>query len=103
MKNEKRVRNFDNRPLLPKEKAKLHSLEKEVIREYEKIVRRPFMKDDLIPMKMCIRAATPAQIVNLIKRFKYQKNFTDFFYLVKPCTQMFKNKRGGSKQDGKQK
>lgn len=103
MKNEKRVRNFDNRPLLPKEKAKLHMLEREVIQDYERILRRPFMKDDLIPMKMCIRAATPAQIRQLMGRFKGQTNFTEFFYLVKPCTQMFKNKRGGSKHDGRQK
>lgn len=103
MKNEKRVRNFENRPLLPKEKIKLHILEKEVIQDYEKILRRPFMKDDLLPMKMCIRAATPAQIRQLMIRFKKQTNFTEFFYLVKPCTQMFKNKRGGSKQDGRQK
>lgn len=99
MDEKKRIRIFDNRPLTYKEKKKLHELEQEVIRDYEYILKRPFMKDDLLPMKRCLKAATPAQIKSMMFRFKTQKNFIEFFYLVKPCEQMFKNKRGGKKHD----
>jgi len=95
----KRVRNFDNRPLTPYEKCRMHMYEQEVIRNYESILKRPFMKDDILPLKRCLRAATPAQIRSMILRFKSQKNFLDFFYIVKPTEQMFKNKRGGKKYD----
>ena len=99
MSEEIRVRNFENRPLNYQERQKLHPLEREVVQNYESILKRKFMKDDLLPLKRCLRAATPAQIKSMIFRFKSQKNFTEFFYVVKPCEQMFKNKRGGKKHD----
>lgn len=94
-----RVRNFENRPLTYQEKNKLHAMEKEVVKSYESIMKRPFMKDDVLPMKRCLRAATPAQIKSMLFQFKKQPNFTEFFYIVKPCEQMLKNKRGGKKHD----
>lgn len=98
--NEKKVRNFENRPLSQREKSKLHMYEREVVQKYESVLKRPFMKDDLISLKRCLQSATPAQINSQIVRFRNQKNFVEFFYLVKPVEQMFKNRRGGHKNDG---
>jgi len=96
---ERRVRDFENRPLTYHEKQKMNIFEKEVMQSYESILKRPFMTEDVIPLKLCLRFATPAQIKSMMFRFKPQKNFIDFFYLVKPCKQIFKNRRGGKKYD----
>lgn len=74
--------------------------EQKVILHYMKTRKVPFYRDELISLKKCIMAATPAQINALIDRFHktYPDNFTDFHYLVKPVTQMFKNRRGKQAQ-----
>lgn len=90
---------IQDRPLSQQEKMKLHEFERKVIFYYENTTKRPFMRFELIALKKLILIATPEQINSQIKRFhydkKYSQNFKDFYYVVQPVERMFKNKRGG--------
>lgn len=92
---------MENRPLTAKERYKLHENENQVVKTYERVTKNTFMRYDVIPLKKCIKIATPKQIESQIYRFYKQNpdNFTDFNYLVKPIVQMFKGKRGRNKGD----
>jgi len=90
-----------NRRISSEEKSRLHPNEIEVIKAYEKITKHPFMRFDLILLKRLIKIATPAQIIAIIYKMhkSYPENFKDFSYVVKPVEQMFRNRRGGKKND----
>ena len=88
-----------NRPLSRDEKRKLHPYYQQVIQHYEQVTKRPFMRDELIVLKLMIEKAYPAQINQSISRFYklYPDRFTSLHYIYKPVCNMFKNKRGGRK------
>lgn len=94
---------FENRPLTKHEKEKLPKEELEVVRCYEYTTKRKFMRFDVPLLKQLTKVATPAQIISQIKRFHYDKrysqNFKEFFYIVQPVQRMFGKRRGGKKQN----
>jgi hypothetical protein len=89
----------EDRILSQNERRKLHPNELEVILKYESITKNKFMRFELTSLKKLIRIATPAQIIATIIRMHkmYPQNFTDFFYIVQPVENMFKNRRGKTK------
>lgn len=92
---------IENRPITAKEMEKMHPHEQEVIRAYERITKKSFMRFDVVLLKRLIQSATPAQIIAIIIKMNktYPDNFQDFSYIVKPVEQMFKNRRGGKRND----
>lgn len=88
-----------NRPISFQEKRKMHPYEQEVIKAYENITKRAFMRFDIVLLKRLIRIATPAQIIAIIYKMQktYPQNFQEFSYIVQPVEQMFKHRRGGKK------
>lgn len=88
-----------NRPLSWEEKKKLHPNYLQVIQHYEKVTKRRFMRDELIVLKLLVEKAYPAQINQSISRFQKlaPDRFTSLHYIYRPVSNMFKNKRGGTK------
>jgi hypothetical protein len=86
---------FENKPLSQKERGKLNNFYLEVIRHYEYITNRPFMKDELVILKLLIEITTPAVIKTMISKFykDYPENFTTLSYIYPPIKNMFKNKK----------
>lgn len=85
-----------NRPLTWTEKQKLHPHYLDIIRHYEQVTKRPFMRDELIVLKLLVEKAYPAQIKQTISRFQKicPERFTTLSYIYRPVTNIFKNKRG---------
>lgn len=79
------------------ERKKLHPNELDVISFYEYVTKNSFQRSELVSLKKLIRVATPAQIKSQIAQLhkRYPQNFDDFFYIVRPVENMFKNRRGG--------
>lgn len=88
-----------NRPLTKDEKDNLHPFEQKVVYCYEKTTKNKFMRYELISLKRLFRFATPEQInATIFRMYKlYPQNFKNFFYIVQPVENMFKNRRGGKK------
>lgn len=86
---------FKNRPLTKSEKEKLHPNYLQIVNHYERVTKRPFMKEELIVLKLMVEKAYPAQIIQTISRFYklYPDRFTSLHYIYKPVCNMFKNKR----------
>lgn len=85
-----------NRPLSLKEKQELHPNYQEIVHHYEKVTKRPFMKDELVTLKLLVELAYPAQIMQTISRFYklYPDRFKNLSYIHTPVKNMFKDKRG---------
>lgn len=77
---------FPNRPFSEYERSKLSPFELEVVLSFEQTTGLVFMRYDLPLLKKCIRHATPASIIQLIKKYyrDYPDNFTNFNYIVEP-------------------
>jgi hypothetical protein len=90
---------FSDRPLTWNEKKKLHPNYIQVIQHYERVTKRPFMREELIVLKLLVEKAYPAQINQSIDRFfkLAPDRFTTLHYIYRPVSNMFKNKRGGNK------
>jgi hypothetical protein len=66
--------NIENNRLSREMRTKMHPNELEVIKVYERVTRRPFLRFDVITLKRLIRCATPKQIIAVIYRTTSNKH-----------------------------
>ena len=90
---------FENKPLSKKERDKLSNFYIEVIRHYEYVTNRSFMKEELIILKLLVEITTPAVIKSMISKYHkdYPDRFTTLSYIYQPINNMFKNKKRSNK------
>ena len=90
---------FENKPLSKSERDKLNNFYIEVIRHYEYVTKRPFMKEELIILKLLIEITTPAVIKTMISKFykDYPDRLITLSYINQPINNMFKNKKRANK------